>query len=64
MRARDAAFVLSLAAAATAGGCRQDMHDQPKFKAFRRSDFFGDERSARPLVEDTVARGQLRADTV
>jgi mono/diheme cytochrome c family protein len=38
------------------------MHDQPKYKAFRRSDFFGDDRSARPLVEDTVARGQLRAD--
>jgi mono/diheme cytochrome c family protein len=42
--------------------CRQDMHDQPKYKPFRRSDFFGDERSARPLVEDTVARGQLRED--
>ncbi|HEY8150729.1 MAG TPA: cytochrome c, partial [Vicinamibacteria bacterium] len=59
MRAR-AALVLGLAAAAA--GCRQDMHDQPKYKAFRRSDFFGDDRSARPLVEDTVARGQLRAD--
>ena len=61
MRPREAALVLGLAAAALAA-CRQDMHDQPKYKAFRRSDFFGDERSARPLVEDTVARGQLRAD--
>jgi mono/diheme cytochrome c family protein len=60
MRARHATVVLALAA--SAAGCRQDMHDQPKYKAFRRSDFFGDERSARPLVEDTVARGQLRAD--
>ena len=60
MKARDAALVLGLAAAAA--GCRQDMHDQPKYKAFRPSDFFGDDRSARPLVEDTVARGQLRAD--
>ncbi|HYU43831.1 MAG TPA: cytochrome c [Vicinamibacteria bacterium] len=60
MKARDAALVLGLFAAAT--GCRQDMHDQPKYKAFRPSDFFGDDRSARPLVEDTVARGQLRAD--
>ena len=59
MKARDAALVLGLFAAA---GCRQDMHDQPKYKAFRPSDFFGDDRSARPLVEDTVARGQLRAD--
>ena len=60
MKARDAALVLGLAAAAA--GCRQDMHDQPKYKPFRPSDFFGDDRSARPLVEDTVARGQLRAD--
>jgi mono/diheme cytochrome c family protein len=52
--------VLVLAVAAL--GCRQDMHDQPKYKAFRQSDFFGDERSARPGVEDTVARGQLRDD--
>jgi mono/diheme cytochrome c family protein len=43
-------------------GCRQDMHDQPKYKAYRASTFFGDERSARPLLEDTVARGQLRED--
>jgi mono/diheme cytochrome c family protein len=62
MRARAAALVLGLTAAAAAAGCRQDMHDQPKYKAFRPSNFFGDERSARPLVEDTVARGQLRAD--
>ena len=61
MKAREGALVLGLAAAAAAG-CRQDMHDQPKYKAFRPSDFFGDDRSARPLVEDTVARGQLRAD--
>jgi mono/diheme cytochrome c family protein len=60
MRARTAALVLVLAAAGA--GCRQDMHDQPKYKAFRRTDFFGDERSARPFVEDTVARGQLRED--
>jgi mono/diheme cytochrome c family protein len=43
-------------------GCRQDMHDQPKYRPFRKSDFFGDGRSARPLVSGTVARGQLRED--
>ena len=58
--ARGAVLVLALAAL----GCRQDMHNQPKYKAFRESDFFGDERSARPLVDDTVARGQLRDDPV
>ena len=35
------------------------MHDQPKFKGFRESTLFSDKRSARPVVEDTVARGQL-----
>ena len=43
-------------------GCRQDMHDQPKYTPLRESTFFADSRSARPLVEGTVARGQLRDD--
>ena len=38
------------------------MQDQPKFKPLRRSDFYEDQRSSRPLVEGTVARGQLQAD--
>jgi mono/diheme cytochrome c family protein len=58
---RGAALVL-LAAAVTA--CRQDMHDQPKYRPFRESDIFADKRSARPLVPGTVARGTLREDTV
>jgi mono/diheme cytochrome c family protein len=44
-------------------GCRIDMHVQPRQNPLSRSDFFTDQRSARPLVEGTVARGQLRADT-
>jgi mono/diheme cytochrome c family protein len=46
------------------GGCeiRKAMYDQPKYKALQASEFFGDGRSARPLVEGTVARGHLRAD--
>src|SRR5256884_255309 len=43
-------------------GCRQDMHDQPRFKPLRESDFYADLRSARPPVEGTVARGQLHED--
>ena len=43
-------------------GCRQDMHDQPRFKPLAESDFFTDLRSARLPVEGTVARGQLRED--
>jgi len=44
-------------------GCRIDMHMQPKQNPLSRSDFFTDQRSERPPVEGTVARGQLRADT-
>jgi hypothetical protein len=44
-------------------GCRQDMHDQPRFKPLTKSDFYADLRSARPPVEGTVARGQLNQDT-
>jgi mono/diheme cytochrome c family protein len=43
-------------------GCRQDMHDQPKFKPLRADPFFADGRSARPLVAGTVARGTLQED--
>jgi mono/diheme cytochrome c family protein len=55
---------LSLLAAslATISGCRQDMHDQPRYKPLAQSDFYPDQRSARAPVEGTVARGQLRED--
>ncbi len=42
--------------------CQQQMADQPRYKPLAKSNFFDDERSARPLVESTVARGHLRAD--
>ena len=45
-------------------GCRQDMHDQPKFVPYRENLFYGDLRSERPPVPGTVARGQLRTDEV
>jgi hypothetical protein len=56
------ATAATLAVLATAG-CRQDMHDQPKFIPQRGTDFYSDGRSARPQVENTVARGQLHEDT-
>ncbi len=43
-------------------GCRQDMHNQPKYRGLRASTFFADRSSARPLVEGTVARGTLQDD--
>ena len=42
--------------------CRQDMHDQPRFKPLAQSDFFTDLRSARMPIDGTVARGHLRDD--
>ena len=45
-------------------GCRRDMQDQPKYIPLRQSTFFIDERSARPLVPGTVARGHLHEDTL
>src|SRR6201997_1263416 len=55
------AALLLLIALTTA--CRIDMHVQPRQNPLSRSDFFTDKRSARPLVEGTVARGQLHEDT-
>jgi hypothetical protein len=43
-------------------GCRQDMHDQPRYEALESSTFFEDGRSSRPLVAGTVPRGYLRLD--
>jgi hypothetical protein len=45
-------------------GCslKQDMALQPKNRPLSPSDFFTDGRSARPLVENTVARGSVLED--
>ncbi len=45
-------------------GCRQDMHDQPKYRPLATSTFFEDGRSARPLVAGTVPRGLLKEDSL
>jgi len=52
-------FVGVTALLAATSGCRQEMYDQPRYKPLAKSDFFADGRSARPLVEGTVARGTL-----
>lgn len=43
-------------------GCRQDMHDQPKLKPYRSSQFFADGSGMRALPAHTVARGSLQED--
>jgi cytochrome c553 len=44
------------------GGCRLDMHIQPKYLPEDPTAFFHDGRSERPVVPGTVARGELRID--
>lgn len=56
--ARLVSFAVAAASVLAMAGCRQDMHNQPKFYPQRGSDFYADGRSVRPQVENTVARGQ------
>jgi len=51
-----------LAVLATAGGCHNDMRDQPRSDPLEASDFFSDGVASRSPVPGTVARGQLKAD--
>ena len=60
MRRRLAIIVVALSSALVA--CRQDMHDAPRYEPLEASTFFSDGRASRPLVANTVARGQLRED--
>ena len=45
-------------------GCRQDMHDQPRYGPLQGSAFFATADLPRPYIEGTVARGQLNSDPV
>jgi hypothetical protein len=60
---RAISFATFLSAMALFPACRLDMHVQPRVNPLAKSDFFPDQRSARPPVEGTVARGQLHEDT-
>ena len=50
--------------AGTVAGCRQDMHDAPRYDPYEASAIFPGGASAQPLVEGTVARGHLNDDTL
>jgi len=43
-------------------GCAPNMSEQPRYKSLAESKFFPDGRAARPMIKDTVARGNLRTD--
>jgi mono/diheme cytochrome c family protein len=57
---RRALCVLPLVALAV--GCRQDMHDAPRYDPLEYSPVFSQGASARELVEGTVARGTVSDD--
>jgi len=44
-------------------GCRQDMHDAPRYEPLEATTFFANGSASRMLVANTVARGLLREDT-
>ena len=62
MRSNRSLAVPALAALVLVAGCRQDMHNQPKYRPLRPSTLFADGSSARQPVEGTVARGTLHTD--
>jgi hypothetical protein len=46
-----------------ATGCRQDMHDQPRYEPFEQSSFFADGRASRPPIPGTVPYGSAVGDS-
>ncbi len=61
-KARFFGFAFLLFTFTFAVGCRYDMQDQPRYKAYKKSDFFADGRASRDLPNGSVPRGQLRSD--
>jgi len=55
-------LVLAASVLLVLSGCRQDMHNQPKYVPYRSSEFFQDGLSERQQVVHTVARGELHED--
>ena len=55
-------LTLALLAVTALAGCRQDMHDAPRYEAFEASSTFADNRASRVAPAGTVARGWLRDD--
>lgn len=51
--------VAAFALLGSACGVRFDMQDQPRYKAYKESNFFPDKRASRNAPDGTVARGQL-----
>ena len=59
---RGAAGFVAVCGLLLVSGCRQDMHNQPKYRPLQASAFFRDGSSARAPIEGTIARGTLQED--
>jgi mono/diheme cytochrome c family protein len=60
--ARLAIFIFAVCVLGAGCGVRYDMQDQPRYRPYKKSEFFADGRSSREHPEGTVARGQLFDD--
>ncbi|HMQ03745.1 MAG TPA: cytochrome c [Pyrinomonadaceae bacterium] len=54
------ALLVAFCMLAAGCGVRLDMQDQPRYKVYRKSDFFADRLSSREHPQGTVARGLLK----
>ena len=61
-RAEKMHVIVALVSVLFVAGCRQDMHDTPRYEAFEASATFADNRASRTPPAGTVARGWLRDD--
>jgi len=55
----DSLLLIAFCLLSAACGVRFDMQDQPRYRAYKKSEWFKDGRASRDKVEGTVARGQL-----
>ena len=53
-------LLVSVCVLAAGCGVRFDMQDQPRYRAYKKSEFFSDNRASRDTPEGTVARGLLK----
>ncbi|HMO56090.1 MAG TPA: cytochrome c [Roseiflexaceae bacterium] len=44
--------------------CHLEMYDQPSYRPLQSNEFFADGAAQRPLVDNTVARGNVRLDEI
>jgi mono/diheme cytochrome c family protein len=59
LRSRSAYHFAIVALGLVLGGCRQDMHDAPRYEPLEASAFFADGQSARQPVANTISRVPL-----